>query len=97
MLAKRKRHHAVFSMLYRLLAFSVLHKLVEAVPGVVVFVLGQVVLKSLVNGFDVRLYRMTDDICYTFGRFIDDLEVQRLVIAVKKVSFGEVLEAVGRE
>ena len=44
------------------LTVSVLDELVEAIPGVVVLVLGQVVVKSLVNGFDVGLYRMTDDI-----------------------------------
>lgn len=49
------------------LAFSVLDELVEAIPGVVVLVLGQVVVEGLVNGFDVGFYRMADDICYTFG------------------------------
>ena len=44
------------------LAFSVLDKLVEAVPGVVVLVLGQVVVKSLVNGFNTLLDGMADDI-----------------------------------
>ena len=43
-------------------AFSILDELVEAVPGVVVFMLGQVVVKGLVYGFDVGLYGMTDDI-----------------------------------
>ena len=37
-------------------------KLVEAVPGVIVFVLGQVVVKSLIDSFDVGLDRMADDI-----------------------------------
>jgi hypothetical protein len=43
-------------------AFSVLDELVEAVSGVVRFVFGQVVVEGLVNGFDVGLDRMTDDI-----------------------------------
>ena len=34
------------------LAFSVLDKLVEAIPGVVALVLGQVVVEGLVYGFD---------------------------------------------
>ena len=55
----------------------------ETIPSIIRFVLGQVVVKGLVNGFDVRLYRMTDDICYTFGRFINGLEVQRFIIAVE--------------
>ena len=78
-------------------SLNILNKLVEAVPGVVVFVLGQVVVEGLVNGFDVGLYRMTNDIRYTFGCFIDGLEVQRFIIAVKKVSLGEMLKAVGRK
>lgn len=45
-----------------MLVLNFLDKLVEAVPSVVVFMLGQVVLKSLINGFDVGLYGMTDDI-----------------------------------
>ena len=50
--------------LYRFvrLAFSVFDKLIEAIPGVVIFVFGQVVVKSLVNVFDVGFDRMTDDI-----------------------------------
>ena len=48
------------------LAVPVLDELMEAVPGVVVFMLGQVVVEGLVNGFDVRLYRMTDDILNAF-------------------------------
>ncbi len=76
------------------LAFSVLDELVEAIPGVVVLVFGQVVVEGLVNGFDVRLDRMTDDIRYTFGRFIDGFEVQRFIIAVQQISLGEVGEAV---
>ena len=43
-------------------AFSVLDKLVEAIPSVIVFMLGQVVVEGRVNGFDVGLYGMTDDI-----------------------------------
>lgn len=43
-------------------AFSVLDKLVEAIPRVIGSVLGQVVVKGLVYGFDVGLYGMTDDI-----------------------------------
>ena len=69
----------------------------EAVPGVFVLVLGQVVVEGLVYGFDALLYRMADDVRYALGRFIDGLEVQRLIITVKQVSFGEVLKAVGRE
>ena len=45
-----------------LLTVSVLNELMEAIPGVVVLVLGQVVVKSLVYGFDARLYRMANDI-----------------------------------
>ncbi len=44
------------------LAFSVLDKLVEAVPSVIGFVFGQVVLKGLVYSFDARLDGVTDDI-----------------------------------
>ena len=44
------------------LAFSVLDKLVEAIPRVIGSVLGQVVVKGLVYGFDVGLYRMADNI-----------------------------------
>lgn len=44
------------------LAVSVLDKLVEAIPRVIGSVLGQVVVKGLVYGFDVGLYGMTDDI-----------------------------------
>ncbi len=44
------------------LAVPVLDKLVEAIPSVVVFMLSQVVVEGLVNGFDVRLYRMANDI-----------------------------------
>ena len=44
------------------LAFSVLNELVEAVPGVIVLVHGQVVVKSLVNGFNTLLDGMADDI-----------------------------------
>ena len=52
-----------FQVTFRIvLAFPVLDKLMEAIPGVVVFVFGQVVVEGLVNGFDVGLYRMTDDI-----------------------------------
>ena len=43
-------------------SISVLDELVEAVPGVVGFVLGQVIIDSLINGFDVWLNRMADDI-----------------------------------
>jgi hypothetical protein len=43
-------------------SLNILNELVEAVPGVIVLVLGQVVVECLVNGFDVGLYRMTDDI-----------------------------------
>ena len=57
----------------------------------------KIVVEGLVYGFDARLYGMTDDICYTFGRFFDILKVERLVVAAKKVSLGEVLEAVCRE
>ena len=44
------------------LAFSVLNELVEAVPGVIVLVHGQVVVKSLVNGFNTLLDGMAEDI-----------------------------------
>ncbi len=44
------------------LAVPVLDKLVEAIPSVVVFMLSQVVVEGLVNGFDVGLYRMANDI-----------------------------------
>ena len=43
-------------------AFSVLDELVEAIPGIVIFMLGQVVVECLVHGFDAWLYRMIDDI-----------------------------------
>ena len=69
----------------------------DAIPGVIVFMLGQVVVEGLVNGFDGWLDRMTNDICYTFCCFLYILEIERLFIAVKKVSFGEVLKAVCRE
>ena len=55
----------------------------EAVPGVIVLVLGQVVVEGLVYGFDGWLNGVADDTCYTFGRFINGLEVQRFIIAVE--------------
>lgn len=69
----------------------------EAVPGVVVLMHLKIVVEGLVNGFDALLYRMADDVRYALGRFIDGLEVQRFIITVQQVSFGEVLKAVGRE
>ena len=39
----------------------------EAVPGVFVLVLGQVVVEGLVYGFDALLYRMADDVRYALG------------------------------
>jgi len=79
------------------LAFSVLDELMEAVPGVIRLMFGQVVVEGLVNSFNVGLYRMTDDIRYALGRFFDGLEIERLVVAVQQISFGEVLEAICRE
>lgn len=78
-------------------SLNILDELVEAIPGVIVLVLGQVVVECLVNGFDVGLYGITDDISYTFGRFFDGLKVQRFIIAVQQVSLGEVFEAVARK
>ena len=45
----------------------VLDKLVEAIPGVIVLMHLKIVVEGLVYGFDALLYRMADDICYTFG------------------------------
>ena len=45
-----------------MVSLNILNELVEAVPGVIVLVLGQVVVECLVNGFDVGLYGMTDDV-----------------------------------
>ena len=71
--------------LHRLVRLTVLilDELVETVPGVVVLVLGQAVVKSLVNGFDARLDGVADDIRYALGRFIDGLEIQWFIIAVE--------------
>jgi len=44
------------------LSVLVLDKLVEAIPSVIVFMLGQVVVEGRVNGFDVGLDRMANDI-----------------------------------
>lgn len=52
------------------LSFSIFDELVKTVPGVVVLVLSQVVVENLVNGFDVRLYGVADDISYALGHFI---------------------------
>ena len=43
-------------------AFSVLDELVEAVPCIVAITHLKIVVEGLVNGFDVGLYGMTDDI-----------------------------------
>lgn len=58
------------------LAVSVLDKLVEVIPSIVVFVLGQVVVEGLVNGFDASLDGVADDIGHALGRFFDVLKVQ---------------------
>jgi hypothetical protein len=43
-------------------SLNILNELVKAIPGVVLLVFGQIVVKSLVYGFDVGLYGMTDDV-----------------------------------
>ena len=60
---KRRLNEAVFFLMLRAVsAVPVLDELVEAIPSVVVFMLGQVVVEGRVNGFDVGLDRMADDI-----------------------------------
>ena len=44
------------------LSVSVLDELVEAIPSVVVLVLGQIVVEGLVNGFEAWLDGIADDI-----------------------------------
>lgn len=64
-------------------AVPVLDELVEAIPGVVVLMHFKIVVEGLVNGFDVGLYGVADDISYTFGRLLNGHKVKRLAVAVE--------------
>jgi hypothetical protein len=55
----------------------------EALTGIVIFVLGQVVVEGLVNGFDASLDGVADDIGHALGSFFDVLKVQWLVVTVE--------------
>lgn len=55
----------------------------KAIPSIIRFVFLKIVVEGLVNGFNVGLYRMTDDIRYALGRFFDVLKVQWLVVTVE--------------
>ena len=75
--------HVHYTEYRAILAFSVFDEVMESISGVIVYVLGQVVDEGLVNGIDVGLYMMTNDIRYALGRFFDSFKAQWLVEAVK--------------
>ena len=53
-------------IVWLILAVPVLDELVNAIPSIVVLLYLQVVVKSLVNGFDAGLDSVANYICYTF-------------------------------